>query len=336
MRLTIRLALVFTGIAASEAARADDWSDCIASRNAALRLKACTGVISSANSAREQQAAAYRNRGQLRLNAGATGQAIADYSAALKLAPADVASLLGRAQANLTNSAIDAAIDDYSAAIQLTAGKPTSVGALVGRGHALLVNGRTDAALADFNAAIAINPKSATALNNRGLAWKAKGDIAKAIDDYTSAIALNPVYALAYNNRGYAYEALGKRDDAIADFGRALLLDRSLVGATAGMKRLNAPGPLATESESLILAGKTLVETNCSRCHSIGEKGASPNPKAPEFRTLAQKHPVLALREPLSRGIAAQHDEMPKFALTDADVDRIIAYINNLPVKRKE
>jgi len=37
-----------------------------------------------------------------------------------------------------------------------------------------------------------------------------------------------------------------------------------------------------------------------------------------------------ALREPLTRGIAAPHDEMPKFRLPDADVDKIVAYINSL------
>ena len=55
---------------------------------------------------------------------------------------------------------------------------------------------------------------------------------------------------------------------------------------------------------------------------------------APAFRVLQQRHPVLTLREPLSRGIAAPHDEMPKFALADADVDKIVAYINSLPARR--
>lgn len=336
MRFTMRTAILTAMCAAGAPAFADVWTDCTTSRDATLRLKACADVIADTGFTNEQHAGAYRNRGQLRLNAGATAQAIADYSAALKLSPTDVAALLGRAQAHLTNTATDAAIDDYSAALQLTAGKPSSASALVGRGHALLVKGSTDAALADFDEAIKINPKSATAFNNRGLARKAKGDVAKAIDDYTSAITLNPVYALAYNNRGYAYEALGKREEAAADFGRALLLDRSLVGASAGLKRLNATGPLATESDTLVQAGRALVEANCSRCHAIGDTGASPNPKAPEFRALALKHPVLALREPLSRGIAAQHDEMPKFALNDTDIDRIVAYINNLPVKRRD
>ena len=46
---------------------------------------------------------------------------------------------------------------------------------------------------------------------------------------------------------------------------------------------------------------------------------------------MQQRHPILALREPLSRGIAAPHDEMPKFKLADADIDKIVAYINSLP-----
>ena len=58
--------------------------------------------------------------------------------------------------------------------------------------------------------------------------------------------------------------------------------------------------------------------------------GTSPNPKAPPFRTVSRRHPSLALREPLSRGIAAPHDVMPHFKLSDDDVDMIIAYINSL------
>jgi mono/diheme cytochrome c family protein len=54
------------------------------------------------------------------------------------------------------------------------------------------------------------------------------------------------------------------------------------------------------------------------------------NKKAPEFRNLHARHPNLALREPLSRGIAAPHDEMPKFALSGPQIDTIIAYINSL------
>ena len=50
-----------------------------------------------------------------------------------------------------------------------------------------------------------------------------------------------------------------------------------------------------------------LYNLHCAGCHAVGAKGASPNAKAPEFRNLAARHPSLALREPLSRGIAAPH-----------------------------
>src|SRR5262249_21135533 len=77
--------------------------------------------------------------------------------------------------------------------------------------------------------------------------------------------------------------------------------------------------------------GKSLVEKNCSPCHSVEVSGESSNTKAPPFRSLHARHPSLALREPLSRGIAAPHDEMPRFTLSGAEIDSIVAYINSLP-----
>ena len=50
---------------------------------------------------------------------------------------------------------------------------------------------------------------------------------------------------------------------------------------------------------------------------------------------MQERHPVLALRTPLSRGIAAPHDEMPSFQLTDAEIAKIIAYIHSLPAPRR-
>jgi mono/diheme cytochrome c family protein len=167
-------------------------------------------------------------------------------------------------------------------------------------------------------------------LNRRGLAYRKSGDLARALDDYTKAITLNPAYALAYSNRGSVYEAQGRKEEAIADFQVALLLDPSLVGARDGLVRLGIPAGWLAATDERIKAGKELVEQNCSSCHAVGATGASPNKKAPEFRSLHARHPSLALREPLSRGIAAPHDEMPKFALSGPQIDTIIAYINSL------
>jgi tetratricopeptide (TPR) repeat protein len=202
---------------------------------------------------------------------------------------------------------------------------------LVGRGHALMVKGLFDLAIADFNEAILLNPRSASANNHRGLAWRKKGDAQRAIDDYTAAIALNPVYALAYSNRGHAHEAMGHREAAIRDFSRALLLDSSITSASERLKALDAGATLVGQSERLATEGKDIAERICAFCHAIGPTGHSPNAKAPPFRTLAERHPELSLREPLSRGIAAPHEAMPKFEMTVEEVDSLIAYINSLP-----
>jgi tetratricopeptide (TPR) repeat protein len=313
------------------AAVAEPVGDCKQGRNPAIRMQACTEVIRGAGFSADEKAAAYRHRGNARADAGAGEQAVSDLTEAIRLAPGNAAAHADRGRARLGLRNLEAAISDYSEALRLA---PGSAPFHIGRGHAHLVKGNVDLAIADFTQAIRLNPNSASALNRRGLAYRKKGDLTRAIDDYTAAIMLNPIYALAYNNRGYAYEAQGRKDDAIADFQVALLLDPSLVGAKDGLQRLGAPAGYLAESERRVREGKALVEKTCSGCHAVGPRGSSPNRKAPEFRNLHERHAMLALREPLSRGIAAPHDEMPKFSLNSAQIDAIVAYINSLTPPR--
>ena len=93
---------------------------------------------------------------------------------------------------------------------------------------------------------------------------------------------------------------------------------------------LQPDATLVKDSERLIAEGKDLVERTCAFCHAVGRSGPSPNAKAPPFHSLAERHPALSLREPLSRGIAAPHDEMPQFTLSNDEIDGVIAYINSL------
>ncbi|MEQ1694921.1 MAG: tetratricopeptide repeat protein [Hyphomicrobiaceae bacterium] len=324
-------------LAAAGTAQAEMLDDCRQGRDSALRLQACSAIIATPSASLEDRATALRNRGAARLDAGAGDLAIADFTEALAINPKDANALTSRGHARVTRGNEDGAIEDFSAAIALV---PGSSSYLINRGYAYTVKAAAvpaaiDLAIADFEAAIVLKPESASAYNQRGLAWRKKGDLDRAIADYTTAIGHNPVYALAYNNRGYAYEAKGDKRLASEDFVRALLLDGSLVGASAGLKRMGGTGPLASESDAMVAKGKALVEANCSRCHATGATGDSPNPKAPWFRAISQRHRMLALREPLSRGIAATHDEMPSFKFTDADIDTIIAYINSLPAASK-
>ena len=314
-------------VVAANGAIADTLADCSRGRNPDVRLRACSEVIASSTYGSDEKALAHRNRGNARADAGAAAQAVADFSESISLRPDDASSHAGRGRARLALRDVAGAIADYSDAIRLA---PETASFHVGRGHALFVRGDTAAAIADFTEALRLNPKSASALNRRGLAYRRSGDLARAIDDYTAAITINPIYALAYNNRGYVYEAQGREQDAIADFQAALLLDPSLIGARDGLTRLGIPPTLLAETERRVRQGKSLVGKNCSACHAVGATGASPNKKAPEFRNLHERHPSLALREPLSRGIAAPHDEMPKFALPGPEIDTIVAYINSL------
>lgn len=314
-------------VGAASGAIADTLADCSQGRNSDVRLRGCSEVISSPAYGSDEKALAYRNRGNARADAGAAAQAVADFSEAISLRPNDASSHAGRGRARLALRDMDGAVADYSEALRLA---PETASFHAGRGHAHFVRGDSTAAIADFTEAIRLNPKSASAFNRRGLAYRRSGDLARAIDDYTAAITINPIYALAYNNRGYVYEAQDRKEEAIGDFQAALLLDPSLIGARDGLTRLGIPTALLAETERRVQQGKALVEKNCSTCHSVGATGASPNKKAPEFRTLHERHPSLALREPLSRGIAAPHDEMPKFVLAGPEIDTIVAYINSL------
>lgn len=319
-------------VATCSTARADALQDCTQHRNPRLRLEACSAIVTSKSASSADKARAYRSRGEARLDAGAGADAIADFSEAIRLDGADAQSFAGRGQARLTKGNLDGAIADYSEAIRLS---PRQAAYYNARGHAHLVKGQPEPALADFSKAAELDSSSASALNNRGLAKSKLGRPDEAISDYTSALQINPTYALAYANRGYAFEAKGQKEWAIADFNRALIIDPTLLGARDGLKRLGAPPEKIADSEKMIGEGKVLVEKTCGWCHATGSAGKSPNEMAPPFHTLASRHPVLALREPLSRGIAAPHDQMPNFQMPDADVDKIIAYINSLTRAKK-
>jgi tetratricopeptide (TPR) repeat protein len=308
-------------------ASADVQSDCRENRNGELRIRACSQLIDAGTATSSQRAEAYRSRAAAYAERASTREAIADYSEALRLKADDSPSYYGRGQARLALNQVDGAIADFTQAIRFSGASP---GLYVARGYAQLVKGDADEAIADFSVAIRLDPKNASALNNRGLAWRKKGDLDNAIKDYSAAIWINPIYALAYNNRGYVYESKGDKPAADADFRRALALDPSLVGAKKGLQRLGEAAAAAAESDQLIVRGKLLAERNCAWCHAVGASGDSPNARAPRWRDLHKRHPIQALREPLTRGIARPHDEMPKFDLTDAEIDTIVAYINSL------
>ena len=106
---------------------------------------------------------------------------------------------------------------------------------------------------------------------------------------------------------------------------RLCALAFSLIGLTVPASA--ASGPAAR--------GRAVAQANCSRCHAIGDKGASRNPKSPPFRTLNTRYPVDELEEALAEGIVVSHDapEMPEFELEPRQISDLIAYIKTLKGK---
>jgi tetratricopeptide (TPR) repeat protein len=293
---------------------------------------ACSELIAQARRPKpkdwQELALIYRRRGSAYLETGKHAEAMADFSEAIRFKPGYALAYYERGQVALALRKHEMAIEDYGTAILHN---PRYAPSYIARGYVRLIVDDVDGAIADYSRLIQLEPKNAVALNNRGLALSKKGELDKALADYSAAITINPHYALAYNNRGYGYEAKGKKSEAQADFTKALSIDPTLSGAAAGLKRLGASATATARSGKLVNAGRKLVETNCVTCHATGAKGASPKEKAPPFRAIHNRYPILTLRDPVSRGIAYPHREMPKFTFSGEQIDTIIAFINSLP-----
>jgi tetratricopeptide (TPR) repeat protein len=319
------LSLTIITIGATSAL-ADRMSAC---RNHALpdqQARACSDVIDQKPET-DVLASAWTHRGQAYARKGMTREAADNFSQAIRIKPNHASAWIGRGQARLVERRFDEAITDYSKAIKLS---PKDGSIYVARGYAYLVKNESKRAINDFTKALGIEPTDAVALNNRGLAYRKLGQHKRALADYTAAIQARPLYALAYNNRGYVHETMGNKPKAVDDFQTALDLDPSLVGARDALVRLSAASDLAALSTKRIADGKSTAKKSCAWCHAIGPRGDSPNKDAPRFRDIHMRHPILTLREPISRAIATPHDKMPKLPLSNAQVDQIIAYINSL------
>src|SRR5262245_26482079 len=82
--------------------------------------------------------------------------------------------------------------------------------------------------------------------------------------------------------------------------------------------------------EPAVQRGRTLLQAECARCHSVGATGDSPFRIAPPFRTLHQKYPIESLRKSLAEGIITGHPTMPEFRFDPGQVDDILAYLKTL------
>jgi tetratricopeptide (TPR) repeat protein len=142
-----------------------------------VALDACNKLIASGRHAGTDLANIVFWRGYAHDRQNATDAALADYSEAIRLDPANAAAYDGRARLLVATGQRERAIEDWSALVKLDPKNPTSY---INRGALLYLGGDLDGAIADFDAALALDPNHPNAFNNRGAAWRDKGDLDRA------------------------------------------------------------------------------------------------------------------------------------------------------------
>jgi tetratricopeptide (TPR) repeat protein len=182
-------------------------------------------------------------------------QAIEDYSQAIAVNPRSVLAYRRRGDVRREPRISDhrGALADYDAALRIAPDDPVT---LCHRGTLWRSAGRRDLARADFRRAIEIEAEHPQALNNLGYLAAQDGDLDTAISYYSKAIEAGPTYAQAYANRGYTLFKKKKFERAIRDLEKALelepgdwmvLVDRGDTKAAMG----DLPGAIADYTKAI-------------------------------------------------------------------------------------
>ena len=108
--------------------------------------------------------------------------------------------------------------------------------------------------------------------------------------------------------------------------------------AAVGLVVLLASAQAAMAAPNAGAEGKVLLEQNCSRCHSIADKGESPLAKAPPLRDVYLRYPIEQLEEGFAEGMGSKHRDMPQIQFSDEQVTAILTYLGSItgvdPAKR--
>jgi mono/diheme cytochrome c family protein len=86
----------------------------------------------------------------------------------------------------------------------------------------------------------------------------------------------------------------------------------------------------AATAASQIEDGREIAATSCASCHAIGKTGASPDPKAPVWRSLLSRYDGDMLATELAEGMRVAHAPMPQFRFRPEAVDALLAYMRSV------
>ncbi|MFN8394189.1 MAG: tetratricopeptide repeat protein [Bacteroidia bacterium] len=175
---------------------------------------------------------AYVNRGEYLQSTRQGDLGMADFTAAIELAPLLHLGYLHRGDLYFERGEDVNAIMDYSRVLEILGPygpdplKNDAIAQAVGnRGSLHARNGRFGMALADLNQALSMHPEVENLRNSRGLTHFYMGNYAGALADFSAILQQNSNSVAALVNRGSCYFALHQWQEALADCDQALQLD---------------------------------------------------------------------------------------------------------------
>jgi tetratricopeptide (TPR) repeat protein len=165
------------------------------------------------------------NIGRTLLRQGKPSEAQAHLDAAVRLYPSSAEIRYDRGEMLLALRQYPAAASEFRAALAANHPRPSEVQNNLGL--ALFNTGRLDDALSAFVAAVQTDSSNARAENGIGLSLSALGQDADALTHYDAAIRLRPDFARAHANLGMALQRLHRSPEALNALLEAVRLDPS-------------------------------------------------------------------------------------------------------------
>ncbi|NBB69386.1 MAG: c-type cytochrome [Alphaproteobacteria bacterium] len=120
----------------------------------------------------------------------------------------------------------------------------------------------------------------------------------------------------------------GVRHGSVAGRGRARSVGVTLTRAVAAA--LLAAAAAAPAVADVVARGERLVRVHCGGCHAVGRADDSPLTDAPPLRAMFGAYPPAHLAEALAEGIVTGHPGMPEFRFAPAEIDAVVAYLEQL------
>ncbi|MBM4093661.1 MAG: tetratricopeptide repeat protein [Planctomycetes bacterium] len=169
---------------------------------------------------------AYLGCGDVHLELGHLGDALAAYNEAISLAPSHAPGYWSRGKVYLEENRTTDAISEFSRAVDLAPGWALPY---FWRAFARQDVGDFHGALSDYDAFLRQEHEHsglmAEAYGARGFIYKTLGLSQQSIAEYNKELQLNSRSAIAYLGRGRALELAGEHQQAAEDFRRALDID---------------------------------------------------------------------------------------------------------------